>query len=135
MTLSRTDIWLFDLETKRRTPLTLDLSKPVAPVWSPDGRSVALASDVKGRFDIYRKAADGSGPQELLYADGDDKYPKSWSPDGKFLLFDRLSAKGLSIWILPLADSGGERKPFPLAQSPLDEENGVLFAGCRADRV
>jgi hypothetical protein len=56
-----------------------------------------------GRFDLFRKSIDG-GVEELLYSDADDKYPTSWSPDGKFLLFDRLTyQKPNSIRILPRA--------------------------------
>jgi Tol biopolymer transport system component len=37
--------------------------------------------------DLYRKSANGAGAEELLYADGTDKYPVSWSRDGRFLLY------------------------------------------------
>jgi hypothetical protein len=120
-----TDIWLLDLARGLPTRLTFDAGGPIAPVWSPDSRSIAYASMRNGHFDIFRKAVSGGGVEELLYADGDDKYPTSWSTDGKFLLFDRFSyKKANSIWILPVTGNPGSRKPVPLAQSPSGEENG-----------
>jgi len=120
-----TDIWLLDLARGLPTRLTFDTGGPIAPVWSPDGRSVAYASMRNGHFDIFRKGVDGGGVEKLLYADGDDKYPTSWSPDGKFLLYDRFSYKNPhSIWILPVTDNSSSRKPAPLAQSPAGEDNG-----------
>jgi Tol biopolymer transport system component len=120
----RTDIWLYDMERKQGAPFTLDPSGPAAPVWSPDGRSIAFASKRKGHFDIYRRAADGSGEEQMLYANGDDKYPVNWSPDGRFLLFERLRSKSgrSTVWILPLTGESGSGQPFALGQSAGNEE-------------
>ena len=127
----RYDIWLFDVERAKPSPFTLDPAKPISPVWAPDGRSMAFASLRKGHYDIYRKAADGSGADELLYADGDNKYPTSWSPDGRFLLFDRYNDRkpGTSIWSLPVpAERDGKTEPFPVAQSSDSERSGNFSA-------
>ena len=127
------DIWLYGTAGGSRARFTFDPAKEVSPVWSPAGKDIAFASSRRGRFDIYRKAFDGSGPEELLYADGDDKYPTSWSPDGRFLLFDRHSEKSpaWSVWVLPLgaAQNGEARKPFPLLPAPL----GGCHAGFSPD--
>jgi len=122
------DIWLYDAKRGSRTRFTFDPAIENSPVWSPDGRSVAFSSNRNGHADIYRKATDQSGAEELLYADADQKYPTSWSPDGQFLAFDRFSTKKPSptIWILPLkaGQPGGAPKPFPLAQGSVGEEDG-----------
>ncbi|HZM70440.1 MAG TPA: hypothetical protein VFB95_08745, partial [Candidatus Cryosericum sp.] len=45
--------------------------------------------------------------------------PMSFSPDGRFLAFERVNARGTSeIWILPLQ---GERKPRAFLETPHDE--------------
>src|SRR5208283_4001503 len=61
--------------------------------------------------------------EELLYSDGLDKYPTSWSPDGKFLLYTAESGlkSGFDIWVFPLAAGA---KPFPLLQTSVDGLNG-----------
>jgi Tol biopolymer transport system component len=118
-----TDIWLYDLSGSRRTRVTFEPGGPMAPVWSPDGRSIAFASMRNGHFDIYRKAIDGTSVEDLLYSDSDDKFPTSWSPDGKFLLFDRIGyKKPNSVWILPISVDRASSKPLALAESASAEE-------------
>jgi Tol biopolymer transport system component len=63
-------------------------------------------------------AANGVGEQENL-VDGVSA-PTDWSLDGRFLLFWRRGEKTRTdIWALPLF---GERKPYPLLNSPANEE-------------
>ena len=42
------------------------------PVWSPDGKSIAYASNRSGHLDLYRKNADGSGEEILLLKSDQD---------------------------------------------------------------
>ncbi len=127
------DIWLYDAGQGGRTRFTFDPAMDVAPVWSPDGKSIAFASSRGGHFDLYKQAvggneaAAGNRGAELLYADSDDKFPTSWSPAGDFLTFDRRNDKPpyQSIWALPLAS--GKRtpsKPFPVIHTPVEQRQG-----------
>ena len=87
--------------------------------WSPDGKSIAYRSSSKGVFDLYRKAADGTGGEESLYADGATRVPTGWSPDGRLLLFYRIDAKTeWDIWVLPLDNPS---KPYPWLATPFNE--------------
>ncbi len=116
------DIWIFDLARGLRTRLTFDAAPDYDPVWSPDGRSIVFASLRKGQYDLYRKAANGSGAEELLYADSSNKRPYDWSHDGKVLLYQAFS-DGSDIWWLPLTTeaSGKPLKPFPVVNTPFFE--------------
>ena len=59
-----------------------------APVWSPDGRRVAYLSDATGEYEIWVRAADGSGEPKKLTSDGAPwKFSPQWSPDGKKLAY------------------------------------------------
>jgi Tol biopolymer transport system component len=80
------DIWIYDMARALPERFTFSPAEERNPVWSPDGRSIIYSSDARGQFDIYRKSADGTGSEELLYADEMLKVPGSWSPDGKLLL-------------------------------------------------
>ena len=118
------DIWIFDVDRGLRTRFTFGPAKDDSPVWSPDGGSIVFRSSRKGSGDLYRRASDLSGTDELLYADGFNKVPTSWSPDGKFLLYYAGSPNTKEdMWVLPLT---GERKPHLFLQTPFREGYGVF---------
>jgi len=83
------DIWVMDLASGKGTAITNDAYPDNAPIWSPDGKSVAYVSTREGLAGIYRKAADGTGEAELLfqYTPGAGMVLTDWSPDGKFVTF------------------------------------------------
>jgi tricorn protease-like protein len=107
------DVWTYDLSQGSPIRLTL-ISRDDFPMWSPDGRSIVFNSVRKGHWDLYRKAADGSGVEELLYADDREKYPNSLTPDGKILLFVTLDGNASTgQWAVPLSQEspGATLKP------------------------
>ena len=63
------DIWVLDLARGVRTRLTFGPLANDCPVWSPDGKWIAYASDRNGHSNLYRKPSDGSGAEELLLTD------------------------------------------------------------------
>ncbi|MEP7296688.1 MAG: S41 family peptidase [Burkholderiales bacterium] len=64
------------------------------PVWSPDGRNIAYASDTYGNFDVFVVAADG-GPSRRLTTHSAAELPLSFTPDGREVLFSaqRMDAR------------------------------------------
>jgi eukaryotic-like serine/threonine-protein kinase len=123
-TLNNVAIWIYDVARGLRTRFTFDPAADERPVWSPDGRSIAFASTRNAHNDLYRKSSDGTGAEELLYSDNLEKYPTSWSPDGKFLLYNAPGVgTGNNIWVLPLTPErpGAPLKPFPFVQAPFNE--------------
>jgi Tol biopolymer transport system component len=119
-----TDLWTYDVARAVPTRFTFDPAAERFAVWSPDGRTIAFNSSRKGHLDLYRKAANGSMEEDLLYADEREKYPTSWSPDGKFLVYMAASgANGTDLFILPMNQ---ERpiKPLPFLQSRFNEQYG-----------
>jgi Tol biopolymer transport system component len=105
------DLWIYNVAQGLRNRLTFSPAADQFPIWSPDGKSIVYRSNPKGRFDLYRKAADGTGNEEPLYADGVTKIPTGWSPDGRLLLFYRIDPKTQDdIWVLPLDNLS---KPYP----------------------
>jgi eukaryotic-like serine/threonine-protein kinase len=117
-------IWLLDLKRDVPARLTLDGAAARHATWSPDGKFVAFSK--KGnRLDVlYRKAADGSGEEELLL-DKEGSIATDWSSDGKFVLFhSAFGAPGdwVDLWVLPL----GDRHARPLMTTPFTEAQGVF---------
>ncbi len=106
------DIWILELARGIRTRVTFGPVGNMFPVWSPDGKWIAYSSQRNGRFHIYRKLADGSGPEEMLVEDDKLLVPHDWSGNGKFLIYAREAANngiGGELMALPL---GAQRKPF-----------------------
>ena len=117
-----TDVWL--METTRGVPSRFTFEAPmnVNPVWSPDGSRIAFGAIRGGISNLYQKASGGAGGDEVLLESSLNKFPLSWSPDGRFLLFVQLNPEtGSDLCVLPLA---GEKRPFPLANTVFDEDNG-----------
>ncbi len=97
------DIWLVDVASGLRTRFTFDQASDNYPVWSPDGESLVFASRRNGTRAIYRKSVGGTGEVELVYASELDMLPTSWSPDGRYLLFDQPGqTTGSDLWVLDL---------------------------------
>jgi eukaryotic-like serine/threonine-protein kinase len=116
------DIWLFDVARGLRTRFTFVPAEEWRPIWSPDGNHVVFNSNRKGHMDLYQKASSDSGAEEELLVSSLDKFPWDWSPDGRFILFSVADLKtGPDLWVLPLF---GDRKPFPVVQTPFREDAG-----------
>ncbi|MDE6793141.1 MAG: DPP IV N-terminal domain-containing protein, partial [Muribaculaceae bacterium] len=56
------------------------------PVWSPDGKRIAFASDRNGGEDVYIMNADGSGQKRLTFNSA-PQVPHSFTRDGKSVIF------------------------------------------------
>ena len=68
------------------TRLTFDQGLQTDAAFSPDGRSLAYASDRAGNFDIWVQALDGGQPRQLTHSPAPDTQP-AWSPDGTRIVF------------------------------------------------
>jgi Tol biopolymer transport system component len=114
-------IWLLDLGRGITSRFSLVPSFELSPCWSPDGMRIAFSSSRSGHGTaLYQKAATGTGEDQPFPGSGLFlEVPTDWTPDGRFILFQARSTKtGEDLWALPLT---GDRKPFPLLQTPFDE--------------
>ena len=113
---------IFIQEGTRTSRFTFDPTDERYTIWSPDGARVVFGSSRKGAYDLYQKPADGSGNEEILLQSAESKRPNSWSPDGRFILFDSDLNNG-DLMVLPLT---GDRKPFRFLSTPFNERQGVF---------
>jgi len=67
-------------------PLTTHEAEDTYPVWSPDGKTIAFASDRYGNFDIFVIPAEGGEAVRLTFHSADE-LPFSFTPDGTGIVF------------------------------------------------
>ncbi len=82
----RSDIWTRDLTTGKDANLTDDAAQQRCPVLSPDGERVAYYALEDGKAVIYVRPFTGGVGRPLC---GDCGIPRDWSPDGKYITYDR----------------------------------------------
>jgi Tol biopolymer transport system component len=130
------DIWVIDIARGASSRLTFDPAGEAYPVWAPDSNQIVFSSGRRGSSsqaarsdpnmvngsELYSKAASGAGADTLLLAGdgGELLIPEDWSADGRYIIFRRVKLTATArvlpdLWALPLF---GDRKPFPLVQSP-----------------
>ena len=68
------------------TQLTTQPSYECTPIWSPDSKQIAFASDRNGNFDIFIMPATG-GTAQRLTTNSASELPSTFTPDGKYILF------------------------------------------------
>ena len=66
--------------------LTPQPSYETSPVWSPDGKQIAFASDRKGNYDVYVMSAGGGSARQVTFNSASET-PWTFSPDGKQIYY------------------------------------------------
>ncbi len=121
-----TDIWIFEGGAGRR--LTTGRGIRHAPVWSPDGKKVVFFRAFGSFPKLVWQAVDDGSPEEAL-PESPYMQPSSWSPDGRFILYNDNN--------LPAATNGGQadifavdlqrgRRLVPLIRTPFFEAHGTF---------
>ena len=80
------DIYTVAATGGKATQLTTNPAYDYMPVWSPDSKNIAFASDRYGNFDIFTMPAEGGTPKRIT-TNSVSEQPKAFSPDGKEILF------------------------------------------------
>jgi serine/threonine-protein kinase len=80
------DIWLFDLATRRLTRLTTDRTA-ARPLWAPDGKRIVYQRVAGSSYELAWVATDGSGATDTLLVGAGDEYGGAFTPDGRRLVY------------------------------------------------
>jgi Tol biopolymer transport system component len=117
------DLWLFDLARGVKTRFTANPAEDNTAIWSPDGKSIVFGSSRVGSLELFQAAATRRGSENVRLADRRNKFPSSWSPDGRFIMYmvDNGEPSGWDLWLLPVS---GDRRPVPFLQTPFNEVQG-----------
>jgi WD40-like Beta Propeller Repeat len=118
-------VWTLDVATGKATAVATDETAKAAPVWSPDGKQIAYIVIRENVQHIYRKAANGTGAEELLYRNSGSQglVLTDWSADGRFICF---WAPNDTMYLLPVDKADGDRKPIELKRPDFFGRGGRL---------
>ena len=109
------DIYKVPAQGGTAVQLTTQTSYEANPVWSPDGKQIAFASDRNGNFDLFIMPADGGAARRRIYGlplpHGGDGSP---APEAQAA----FSQACRGVW-MATRPRPGRRLPFPPPQAPL----------------
>jgi tricorn protease len=108
------DLWSVPREGGRATRLTVGVGIETAPVFSPDGSTIAFTGEYDGNTDVFTIPATGGVPYRVTYHPAVDS-AVGWTADGKQILFrsNRQSASRYTqLFTVPA--QGGIATPLPL---------------------
>ena len=80
------DVYVVPTGGGKALQLTTSSSYETQPIWSPDGKTIAFASDRNGNYDIYTVSAEG-GVAQRVTTNSAYETPLAFSPDGKEIYF------------------------------------------------
>ena len=114
------NLTVFDFAQGVSTRIAFSPHSGQDPIWSSDGRYVAYFNG----SGICRKRADGAGSEEMLLRIHNALVvPKSWSPDGRYIIYAQVNptTESADLFALPVE---GNRRPLALADTPANEDQG-----------
>ena len=126
------DLYVVDSNGGEARQLTSNTAYDYSPVWSPDGRTLAFASDRYGNFDIFTISVTGGVPFRVTTHSAKET-PWTFTPDGKNILFtariqdpasSALFPKGSMTELYSVSTEGG--RPVQVLATPAEE---VSFIG------
>lgn len=80
------DLFTVSTEGGNARALTSNQAYDYQPIWSPDSKTIAFASDRYGNFDIFTISATGGVPNRITF-NSKGETPSSFTPDGQNILF------------------------------------------------
>jgi Tol biopolymer transport system component len=120
---SAVDLWRYEFERGTRLRLTTS-GRNRRTVWSPDGKTIAFyATAGSGDQDLFVVPAAGGEPPTRLLERPRSQFPSSWSPDGRFLVFEEWEAASnrRDVLLLPRGEA-----PRPLVVTGAYERGAVV---------
>jgi TolB protein len=103
------EIALADYDGFNPRPVTKNGSINLSPVWSPDGRSIALTSYRNGYPDLFRAFPYERRPDQVLAAFPGINSSPAWSPDGRSVAMTLSRDGNPEVYVLTIATGNYRR--------------------------
>jgi serine/threonine-protein kinase len=116
------DIWIKQLPNGPLSRLSFDSAAELRPRWTRDGNSVLFSSVRTGLRQLYRRNADATGSDTLVFSDPRGIFESVLSGDGKTLVLRTGGITGGGGRDISIARLGVDTAPRPLISTPFDEE-------------
>jgi Tol biopolymer transport system component len=97
------DVWIHDVATGAKRVHSPAKGNDNFPIWGADGKDIIWNSSRTGEYELFRG-------DSILLKQAASQYPRSISPDGKWLLYTQADKKR-DLYLLNLQ---GEPKPKPV---------------------
>jgi serine/threonine-protein kinase len=125
-TSTESDLWLVDVNgTLSRLSFALS---PHRPTWTTDGGAITVAAEKGGTWRLLTVAADGKGDPTVLFESPHRLYPNTWSPDGRYLMFQESGPE--TGWDLRVLEVDTSRRPVgapqAFANTPFNEASAAI---------
>jgi Tol biopolymer transport system component/C-terminal processing protease CtpA/Prc len=80
------DIYTIPVEGGKAKQITMHVAHDYMPVWSPDSKQIAFASNRYGNFDVFITSAAGGTPVRLTTFSANES-PYTFTPDGQYVVY------------------------------------------------
>lgn len=129
MEAGRSELWLLEVDRGVTSRVTEGDAGGQAAVWSPDGLSLAYASDRRGSLDLYVRSMLTGRDEDLLVGTAPAERPFDWSRDGRYLVYGTTArSERADLWLLPMT---GDREPVPYLTGPFNETQAAVSPDSR----
>jgi tricorn protease len=124
------DLWTVPRAGGRATRLTNGVGLESAPVFSPDGGTIAFTGEYDGNTDVFTIPASGGVPHRITYHPAAD-VAVGWTPDGKRIVFRSSREAGSrysQLYSVPAEGGEVKRLPLPMAYQGQVSPDGTHIA-------
>jgi tricorn protease len=124
------DLWTVPREGGRATRLTIGVGIETAPVFSPDGSTLAFTADYDGNTDVFTIPATGGIPYRVTYHPAAD-VAVAWTPDGKQIVFHstrQSASRYTQLYTVPAKGGIATVLPLPMAYQGQYSPDGSQIA-------
>ena len=124
------DLWTAPRTGGHATRLTTGVGIETAPVFSPDGSTLAFTGEYDGNTDVFTIPVTGGVPYRVTYHPAAD-VAVGWTPDGKQIIFRsnrQSTSRYTQLFSVPAEGGIAKALPLPMAYQGQFSADGSQFA-------